>query len=102
MFQVFHLDVAYVAMAIHVCFKCFRYFRLMLQLFHLDVAEVDLDVTYVATVIHECFKHMFQVFHLFQMYVVNISSKCFKSTSGCCMAPMASGQRPTAAVGVQS
>ena len=80
-FQVFHLDVAYVAMAIHICFKCFRCFRLMLQLFHPDVAEVDLDITYVATVIHECFKRMFQVFHLFHMYFANVSAGYFKNRS---------------------
>jgi hypothetical protein len=43
MFQVFHmfhtyvpsvyLDVAYVAMPIHACFKCFIYFRRILQMF---------------------------------------------------------------------
>jgi hypothetical protein len=51
-----------------VCFKCFTCFRLMLQVFHLDVAKVDLDVAYVAMTIHACFKHIFQV-HLFQTYV---------------------------------
>jgi hypothetical protein len=40
----------------------------MLQVFHLDVAKVDLDVAYVAMTIHACFKHIFQV-HLFQTYV---------------------------------
>jgi hypothetical protein len=56
LFQVFHLDVAYIAMAIHICCKCSNY---------MDVAKVDLNVTYVAMAIHACFKHMFQVFHLF-------------------------------------
>ena len=79
MFQVFHLDVAYVAMAIHVCFKCFRCFRLMLQVFHLNVAKVDLDV---AMPIDACFKCMFKVFHLFQTYVTNVLSECFKNRSG--------------------
>jgi hypothetical protein len=46
-------SVAYVAMAIHVCFKCFR---LMLQLFHLNIAKVDLDIAYVVMAIHACFK----------------------------------------------
>ena len=58
-------------------------FRLMLQIFHLDVAKVDVDVAYVAMAIHACFKTMFQVFHLFSdvyckyfiwMYVPNVSS----------------------------
>jgi hypothetical protein len=39
-------------------------FRLMFQVFHLDVAKVDLDVAYVVVAIHECLS-MFQVFHLF-------------------------------------
>ena len=34
--------VAHVAMAIHACFKCFIYFRRMLQMFHLDIVKVDL------------------------------------------------------------
>jgi hypothetical protein len=49
--------------------------------FHLDIAKVDLDVAYVVMTIHACFKRMFQVFHLFQMYVANVSSGCFKSRS---------------------
>ena len=34
-------------------------FRFMLQVFHLDVAKVDLDVAYVAIAIHVCLKRMF-------------------------------------------
>jgi hypothetical protein len=64
-----------------VCFKCFTCFRLILQVFYLDVAKVDLDVVYVAMTIHACFKRMFQVFHLFQTYVGSISFGCFKSRS---------------------
>ena len=52
MLQVFHLnvvkinlDVAYVAMAIHTCFKCFICFRR--QLFHLDISKVDLGGAHV-------------------------------------------------------
>jgi hypothetical protein len=33
MFKAFHLDVAYVVMAILACFKCFGCFKLMLQVF---------------------------------------------------------------------
>jgi hypothetical protein len=51
----------------------------MLQVFHLDVAKVDLDVAYVAMTIHACFKRMF---HLFQTYVANVSSGCFKNRFG--------------------
>jgi hypothetical protein len=50
-------------------------FRLMLQVFHLDVAKVDMDVAYVAMTIHACFKSMFQVFHLFS----DVRYKCFIS-----------------------
>jgi hypothetical protein len=32
--------------------KCFRCFRGMFQLFHMDVAKVDRDVAYVAMVVH--------------------------------------------------
>jgi hypothetical protein len=76
---VFYLDVAYIAMAIHVC--CFKCFRLMLQVFYLNVAEVDLDVAYVAKVIHEYFKCMFQIFHLFQIHVASVSFAYFKRRS---------------------
>jgi hypothetical protein len=41
-------SVAHVAMAIHACFKCFIYFRLMLQAFHLDVSKGDLRRAHVA------------------------------------------------------
>jgi hypothetical protein len=55
MLQVLHLDIAYIAVAIHVCCKCvFQIF----QLFHLDVA-------YIAVAIHHV---VFQMFHLFQIY----------------------------------
>jgi hypothetical protein len=55
MLQVFHLDVAYVAVAIHVCCKCV--FQ-MFQLFHLDVACFYLDVAYVQW-LYTCCKCMF-------------------------------------------
>jgi hypothetical protein len=49
---VFHLDVAYVAMAIYACCErmfhvasiCFECFKRMFQVFYMDVLEVDLDV----------------------------------------------------------
>jgi hypothetical protein len=102
MFQMFYvcfnvskvdLDVAYVAMVVHVCCKCLSpnvpsvfctrmlqvfqthvlsissVFSSMLQVLHLDVSKVDRDVTHVAMV--------------FQLYVLNVSSildvccKCF-------------------------
>jgi hypothetical protein len=40
--------VTHVAMAIHVCFKYFIYFRRMLQVFHLDVLKVDLGEAHAA------------------------------------------------------
>ena len=58
----FHLDGAYVAMAIHVCCKCV--FQ-MFQVFHLYVACFHLDVAYVAVAIHVCCKCMFEMFQLF-------------------------------------
>jgi hypothetical protein len=71
MFQVFRLVIAYIAMAIHVCFECFR---LKLQVFQLNVAKVDLNVAYVTmAVLHVsnacfnyfvCFKRMLRVFNL--------------------------------------
>jgi hypothetical protein len=53
------------------------FFRLMLQVFYLDVAKLNLNIAYVAMAIHVCFKRMFQVFHLFQKYVASVSSGCF-------------------------
>jgi hypothetical protein len=48
--------------------------RLMLQVFHIDVAKVDLNVVYVTIAIYtHVFKSMFQVFHLFS----NVCCKCF-------------------------
>jgi hypothetical protein len=41
---------------VHVTVVCFKYFRHMFQVFHLDVAKVDLGVAHVAIVIHACFK----------------------------------------------
>jgi hypothetical protein len=48
---------AYVA---RVCLKCFRRFRDMLQLFHMDVVKVDQRCcTYC-----KCFRCMLQLFHM--------------------------------------
>jgi hypothetical protein len=65
-----HRDTMHVA---SVYFKCFRFFRCMLQVFHKDVAKVDGDVAHFAM----------GYAHMFQVYVPNISStsdiccKCF-------------------------
>jgi hypothetical protein len=48
----------------------------MLQVLHLDVAEVDRDAAhfaYVASVLDECCTLLFKMFHMFQTYVC----KCF-------------------------
>ena len=56
-----------------VTFKCFTYFRGMLQVFYIDVAKVDRDVAYVAMVVHVCCKLLFSVFHiLFLTYVASV------------------------------
>jgi hypothetical protein len=47
--------------------KCFIHFGCMLQVFCLDVA-------YVVVTIYICCKHMFQMFHLLQMYVTESAS----------------------------
>jgi hypothetical protein len=78
MFQVYVLNVSSISdvccnsfiwmLHIHACcnlsFKCFIR---MLQVFHLDVAKVNLDVVYTCMLQSVCFKyfiHMLQVFHL--------------------------------------
>jgi len=98
MFQVFYMDVAYDCYgSIRMFRACFRCFKLMLQVFHLNVAKVDLDVAYVVVVIHACFKRIFQVFCLFQTYVASFSSKYFKSRSRrghVSMMPVAGAQLP--------
>ena len=65
MFQMFHLFQRNVASVLSrccksrsrcciymhvasICFKCFRCFICILQVFHLDVAKVDIDVAYVS------------------------------------------------------
>jgi hypothetical protein len=51
----------------------------MLQIFYIDVAKVDWDIAHIAMAIHVRFKCMFQIFHLFQTYVTNISFRCCKT-----------------------
>jgi hypothetical protein len=52
--QVFHLDVAYITVAIHVVAsvfsKCF-------QLFHLDIAYIAVAIQYVASICSKCFTY---------------------------------------------
>jgi hypothetical protein len=63
--QTFYLDIAYVAVAIHICSKYFSCFKRMLQVLYLDIAYVGYT-------------------HMLQAYVSNVSpvsdvfwSKCF-------------------------
>jgi hypothetical protein len=51
-----------------VCFKCFRG---IFQVLHLDVAKVYPDVVYVASVSKVCCKRLFKMFHLFQTYAAS-------------------------------
>jgi hypothetical protein len=59
---VFHLDVACVVMTIHACLNR------MFQVFHLDVAKVDLDIAYIAMTIHVCFKCFICFRYMLQMF----------------------------------
>jgi hypothetical protein len=63
----------------NVCFKCFRYFRGILQVFYIDVAKVDRDVAYVAMVVYVCCKCLFLMFHLLFRRMLQ---SCL---SGCCI-----------------
>ena len=58
-------DIALKAHVASVCFKCFSYFRDMLQGFRMDVAKVDRDIAYVAVVAHVYCKCLFPMLHLF-------------------------------------
>jgi hypothetical protein len=55
------------------CFMCFWCFIDMLQLFYVDVANVDQDVAYVAMDVYVCCKCLFLIFNLcFWMYVASL------------------------------
>jgi hypothetical protein len=81
-----HLDVAYVAMAIHVCCKC------MFHLFQMHVASIFIwmlhmfhyfsGYTHVASVYSKCltsFRRMLQVVYLDVAYVAVVIHICCKS-----------------------
>jgi hypothetical protein len=62
------------------CFKCFMCFRLMFQVFYLNVANVDMglwNIAYVAMATYACCKLFFNCFmcfrHLFQMFHLDVS-----------------------------
>jgi hypothetical protein len=83
----------YVMLKAHVANVCFKCFRGMFHVFHMDVARVDPDVTYVAmvytyvvSVCSKCFIHLFQTYVakcfiwillMFHTYVASVCSKCF-------------------------
>jgi hypothetical protein len=101
-YKYFYLDIAYVAVAMHVCSKCFTCFRPMSQCFILYVAYVvmlHMFKTYIASVYSKCFicfrrmlqmclsgyyscyAHMLQTYvckcvHMFQTYVAELLSCC--------------------------
>jgi hypothetical protein len=56
-----------------VCFKVFRCFSGTLPVLFIDVVKVDQDVAHVAMAIHVRFRCIFEMFHLFQMYVASVS-----------------------------
>jgi hypothetical protein len=55
MLQVFYLDVAYIAVVIHICCKCMCSNVLAVS----NICCKCLDVAYVAMVIHICYERMF-------------------------------------------
>ena len=69
------MDVAYVAMAINVCFECFG---LILQVFYMDVAKVDRDITRVASVSEVCCKCFRDMWQASIQNVLSVSDVCYK------------------------
>jgi hypothetical protein len=87
MFQVFHLDVAYVVMAIHACSSvCFKYFRCF-QIYVASVSsgrcKVDLDVAYITLVNTHVLRACFKCFIYFRTYVINVYLNVAYVTSVC-------------------
>jgi hypothetical protein len=65
-------DVAHVAVAIHIGFKCmFRLFHLYVASISLDTAKINLDVAYIGMV-----ASVFRCFQLLHTYVSRVSSGC--------------------------
>jgi hypothetical protein len=67
-------DVTLKAHVANVCFKYFRCFIGMLQVFHMNVAKVDRDVVYVTSVSETC---MLQAFVHSGSFVSDICCKRF-------------------------
>jgi hypothetical protein len=81
-FQVFYLDIAYVAMAQP---KNFKHMFQVFQIFQTYVISVSSGCCTCRSEYYICcyaYARIFQVFHLFQTYVANISFECFTSRSG--------------------
>jgi len=55
------------------CFKCFRCFVGMFEVFHADIVKVDRDIAHIVMVVHVCCKCLFSMFQLFfHTYVANM------------------------------
>jgi hypothetical protein len=85
----------------YLCFKCFRHFRCMLQVFHLDVVKSRSGMLHCCICckcfLEACCKCLFKMFHLspdvccnhffiwmlhmFHTYVATLCSKCFRCFS---------------------
>jgi hypothetical protein len=84
------LDVAYVAMVVHVCFKVlFPMFHLFsIRMLHVCLLEV-VYVSHICCIYFcngfkcfcKCLRRTFQVFHLSLKYVASVAFECFKSRS---------------------
>jgi hypothetical protein len=60
--------------------KCFICFRRMLQVFHLNIAKVDMAVAYIS--VSGVFIGMLQVFHLDVCICLQWLHMCFQVSSG--------------------
>jgi hypothetical protein len=56
----------------NVYFKCFRCFKGILQVFHIDLVKVDPDVLYFAMVVHVRCKRLFVMFYLFFRCILQV------------------------------
>jgi hypothetical protein len=54
----------------NICFECFRCSKLMLQMFHLNVAKVDLNVA--------CYYDYTRMFQAYGSSVSYVSDVCYK------------------------
>jgi hypothetical protein len=84
-------NVAYVAMAMHVCFEVYvpnvSISDICCKCFHLDVAKVDLDVAYTCMlqvyVCFRCFICLLRVFYLDVVYILQWFSSIFRGFRKC-------------------